>query len=144
MADIGGQKKVDILLVTYERLHLLKITIKAIKLRTKYPHRIIVVDNNSKDGTKEWLRKQHMNGIIEEVILSDRNLGLGKAFQEGLRLVKSEYFICTVDDVIPPLMDPCWLEQELKIAKENPEYGGIAMKGARVSHIKNLGDDLKN
>jgi len=145
MADTGGQKKkIDILLATYQRLALLKITVKAIKLRTKYPHRIIVVDNNSTDGTKEWLRKQHDRGIIDEVIFSDRNLGLGGAFQEGLRKVESEYFICTVDDVIPPKMNPCWLEQELIIAKENPEYGGIAMKGARISKLKNLGEDLKN
>ena len=141
MANVGGQKKIDIILTTYQRLHLLKITIKAIKIRTKYPHRLIVVDNNSTDGTREWLREQHDIGIIDEVILSDENLGLGRAFQEGMRKVKSEYFICTVDDVLPPKMEPCWLEQELRIAKENPEYGGIAMKGARMSRV--LDNDLK-
>ena len=141
MAGIGGKKKIDIILVTFQRLALLKITIKAIKVRTKYPHRIIVVDNNSTDGTREWLRTQHDRGIIDELIFSDSNLGLGNAFQEGLRKVKSEYFICTVDDVIPPKMKPCWLEQELKIAMENPEYGGIAMKGSRMSKVSD--EDLK-
>ncbi len=136
---MNNSKKVepiDILLTTFQRLHLLRITIKAIKLRTRHPHRIIVIDNHSTDGTVEWLREQHDSGIIDEVILCQENIGLGPAFQEGLRKVKSEYFICTVDDVIPPEMTPCWLEQELKIAKENPEYGGIAMKGARMSKFK--------
>lgn len=143
MADTGGQKKIDIILTTYQRLHLLKITVNAINVRTRYPYRLIVVDNNSTDGTQDWLREQHDRGIIDEVILSDRNLGLGGAFKEGLRKVKSEYFICTVDDVIPPKMEPCWLEQELRIAKEHPEYGGIAMKGARMSRFSSSEDDLK-
>lgn len=135
MADNGGRRKVDILLVTFQRLKLLKIAVEAIKKRTKYPYRLIIIDNGSTDGTREWLSG---NDIADKIIFMKENVGLGGAYREGLKYVESEYFICTVDDVIPPKMEPCWLEQELIVAKANPDYGGIAMKGARITNFNQL------
>lgn len=143
MAGTGGQKKVDIIIVTYQRLRLLKIAIKAIKLRTKYPHRLIVIDNNSTDGTREWLKEKKKDGMIDVVVYMKENVGLARGYQEGLKYVKSEYFVVCADDLIPPRLKPCWLEQELKIAKDNSEYGGIAMKGCRISRFEALDEDLK-
>ena len=143
MEDIGGQKKIDIVMVTYQRLHLLKIAIKAIKVRTKYPHRLIVIDNNSTDGTKEWLLKREKDNTIDVAVYMKKNVGLAKGYQEGLKHVESEYFVVCADDLIPPRLEPCWLEQELKTAKDNPEYGGIAMKGCRIKRFEALDEDLK-
>jgi len=138
MADTGGTKKIDILLITFQRLPLLKIAVRAIKRRTKYPYRLIIIDNGSTDDTKKWLK----NDVADKVIFMEKNVGLSRAYQEGLKHVQSEYFICAVDDTIPPKMEPCWLEQELGIAKANPEYGGIAMKGVRITDFNQLDDDL--
>ena len=142
MAGIGGKEKIDILLVSYNRLNLLQITIKAIKKRTEYPYRLIVIDNGSDDGTIEWILNAYVNKKIDDIVLLGVNIGLGKAFQEGFKKVKSEYFITCTDDVIPPKVNPCWLTQELETIKNNPEYGGITMKGFRITKFSDLDEDL--
>lgn len=142
MGNIGGKEKIDIIVVTYNRLNLLKKTIKAINVRTRYPHRIIVIDNNSYDGTKEWLTDLLQDGLVDEVIFLSENLGLGKSYQEGLKRVKSDYFVVCTDDVIPPKTIPCWLEREVITIKANPEYAGICMRGARITRFTSLDKDL--
>jgi len=144
MENIGGKEKVDILLVTFQRLNLLKITIKAINVRTKYPYRLIVIDNDSTDGTHDWLLKAKEKGLVDTLIFMPENVGLGKAYQEGLKHIESEYFVVCADDLIPPLLKPCWLEQELETIKENPDYAGIAMKCCRISKFNDLDKDLKD
>lgn len=143
MAENGGQEKIDIVLVTFQRLHLLKITVKAINVRTKHPYRLIVVDNSSSDGTHDWLVEAKERGLVDMIILMPENVGLGKGFQKGLEYVESEYFVTCADDLIPPKTDPCWLTQELETMKKHPNHAGIAMRGCRISKIKDLDDDLK-
>ena len=48
---------VTILMTSYNRVELLKKTIQLINERTFYPYRIVVVDNNSADGSKGVLKE---------------------------------------------------------------------------------------
>ena len=125
---------ISILLVTYQRLHFLKHTVKKIYERTLYPYELIVIDNNSTDGTRGWLKGAKINGFVHDYITLPENKGLAYGLSEGFKKVKSEYFITTQDDVVPPDLRPCWLERMLHIAKKNPDYGGIAMRIQRVRH----------
>ena len=139
MGKILDAKKIeaiDILLVTYQRLPYLKETVEAINKRTMYPYNLIVVDNASTDGTKEWCKTENKTGGISKYILLEKNIGLAGALTEGFQCVKSEYFITTQDDLIPPDLRPCWLERLLHLAKENPDYGGISMRIQRTRHQK--------
>jgi glycosyltransferase involved in cell wall biosynthesis len=127
---------IDIVLVTYQRLNYLKETVEAINKRTLYPFNLIVVDNASTDGTQEWCQTQTKLGQISRYVRLDENKGLAIGLTEGLKFVKSEYFITTQDDIIPPDLRPCWLERILHLAKENPDYGGISMRIQRTRHQK--------
>lgn len=127
---------IDILVVTFQRLPYLKETIEAINKRTLWPYRLIVIDNASTDGTKEWCKVESKTGGISRFIQLEENLGLAGALTEGLKYVKSEYFITTQDDIIPPDLKPCWLERMLRLAQENPDYGGISMRIQRTRHQK--------
>lgn len=49
--------KLAVLLVTYNRLNLLKQIYNRIKSQTKKPDKIIIVNNSSTDGTLEWLQE---------------------------------------------------------------------------------------
>lgn len=44
--------------VTHNRLDMLKQCIEALRLQTRRPDKILVVNNASSDGTQEWLEKQ--------------------------------------------------------------------------------------
>ncbi|MBU0846658.1 glycosyltransferase, partial [Patescibacteria group bacterium] len=131
---IEAIEAVDIVLVTFNRLNFLKHTVEKIYERTLYPHRLWVVDNNSTDGTQEWLKGAKINGFVHDYVFLPKNMGLAYGLSEGFKKVKSEYFITTQDDVVPPDMRPCWLERMLHLAKENPDYGGIAMRIQRIRH----------
>ena len=48
-------KKVGVVILTFNRLSLLKITIKKV-VDSFQPFEILIVDNNSNDGTREHLR----------------------------------------------------------------------------------------
>ena len=54
---------------------------------------LIVVDNASTDGTKEWLESKYANGEIDKLILNHENYYLGKAFNQGMAKAnpRSEY-----------------------------------------------------
>jgi len=128
-----SKEKIDIVMVTFNRLEFLKKTIDAINENTKHPYRIIVVDNNSSDGTCKWLVLAKGVGLISEYLLLDKNLGLATGLSEGFKLVKSEYFVATQDDLIPPDLDPCWLERLVDLFKKyEKDYGGIAMLSKRL------------
>lgn len=49
--------KLAVVLVTYNRLELLKQIYKSIKNQTKGPDKIIIVNNSSTDGTLDWLEE---------------------------------------------------------------------------------------
>lgn len=127
-------KTIDILLVTFNRRNFLEHTVKKIYERTFYPYRLWVIDNNSNDGTGDWLKTAKLHGYLHDYILLNENKGLAGALTEGFKKVESEYIITTQDDIVPPDLKPCWLEKMLHLAKENPDYGGIAMRIQRTRH----------
>ncbi len=121
---------VDILLITFNRLAFTKITIDSIIKRTKYPYRLIVVDNNSTDnGTKSYLRELKCTGKINALILNKENIGLEKALNVGLRIVQSSPYFITVDnDCIAPDLEPCWLERMVALMDQHKEFGALALR----------------
>ncbi|MBI1933772.1 MAG: glycosyltransferase [Ignavibacteriales bacterium] len=73
-------EKICAVVVTYNRLKLLQECIEALKNQTIKLDEIIVVNNNSKDGTTEWLDKQKdLTNIHQE------NLGGAGGFQNGMK-----------------------------------------------------------
>lgn len=133
---------VDIILVTYERPQLLRKTIKMINERTRYPYNLIVVDNCSQDEeTNEILNVAQKRGDIQKRIRMEENLGLPSALNEGLKHVKSEFFITTQDDLIPPDLKPCWLERLVHLYKKyEDDYAGICMRIQRTARL-NMDED---
>ena len=61
-------KTIDIVLVTYNRLAFTKQTLKSILDRTKFPFRLIVVDNASTDGSGSFLLTEKAKGNIDELV----------------------------------------------------------------------------
>lgn len=91
-------KQVGIAIVTYNRLQLLKKNIQSLRNQT-YPNKqIIVINNGSNDGTKEWLDKQK-----DLIVIHQKNSGGAGGFYTGLKYVAEnnfEYCWCMDDDVI--------------------------------------------
>lgn len=105
--------KCDIILVSFNALEFLKRTIQSIKAHTSYPYHIIIVDNNSGDDTKDYLKSLDDPSIT--VQLNAKNYGFGFANNQGLELGSSDYVCFLNTDVI---VTDHWLEDMVKVMEE--------------------------
>ena len=91
-------KKVGIVVVTYNRLALLKEAIDSLRNQIYTNREIVVVNNGSTDGTQEWLNAQK-----DIIVITQQNLGGAGGFFSGMKYVaEHEYDYCWVmdDDVV--------------------------------------------
>lgn len=79
--------KIGVVIVTYNRLEKLKITLASYQEQTVRPKFILVVNNNSSDGTKEFLEQwqKEENEIERKILNLDKNTGGSGGFYEGLK-----------------------------------------------------------
>jgi GT2 family glycosyltransferase len=86
--------ELSIIIVNYNTRMLLENCLKSIaKFLTDVIHEIIIVDNDSKDDSKEWLQQFIQSTDNVNVIFSDSNLGFGKANNEGLKVATGKYVL---------------------------------------------------
>ena len=87
------------LIVTYNRLSDLKICVEAVRKQTYRCFNILVVNNGSTDGTKEWLARQ-----TDIITINQENLGGAGGFYTGMKYMYDngyEWLIMMDDDGIP-------------------------------------------
>jgi len=88
------------------------------KNTTNVNYRFIFVDNNSTDGTLEYLKE-----IPDaKVISNSENLGFVKAMNQGFDKVSSKYTVWLNNDTI---VTPNWLETLINHLKNNPKAAAI-------------------
>lgn len=131
---------IDLVLLTCNRITLLKQVLDGFKNRLKSPYRLIVIDNNSKDGTTEYLQ-----GLKDVVLIHNgdgEEKGICEAYTQALKYVESELFITTQDDILIPDLDPDVLTQLIELFEKNPEYGAICLRTANMKRGPYPGDEL--
>ncbi len=122
---------VSIVIVTYHTLNMTRECIESIR---KYTHgidyEIILVDNASTDGSKEFFEKYE--GIT--YVYSDQNLGFGRANNLGFKHAKGKYVFCLNSDTL-------FLNNALKIFfdyaeshKEKAMYGCDLLNREKETH----------
>ena len=80
-------RKTSIIILTYDNLNYNIICLDSIREYTDAKsYEIIVVDNNSTDGTREWLKKQ----TDIKLILNDENLGFPKGCNLAIEAAEKE------------------------------------------------------
>lgn len=99
----GNIRFTSIILLTYNQLDYTKLCIESIrKFTPKGQYEIIVVDNNSNDGTVEYLKAQE----DLRVIYNDYNAGFPKGCNQGIEISKGESILLLNNDTI---VTPNWL-----------------------------------
>lgn len=102
--------KLLIALVTYNRLAYTKQTLRSLWDTLDTPYFLVVVDNNSTDGTREYLETLVKRGRIDKLILNPDNYYPGKAtniaWTEGLKEYPQADFVCRVDNDMH--FEKCW------------------------------------
>ena len=78
-------------IVTYNRIEYLKKSLECYLNQSVKPKRIIVVDNNSSDGTVDYLKEWEVTeypGVQKEVIYLPENQGGSGGFYNGLKMME--------------------------------------------------------
>jgi rhamnopyranosyl-N-acetylglucosaminyl-diphospho-decaprenol beta-1,3/1,4-galactofuranosyltransferase len=125
-------KRVAAVVVTYNRLNLLKECIEAIRNQTRKPEAIIVVNNGSTDGTELWLESQN-----DLTVYNQQNVGGAGGFNRGIKEAYESDFdwIWAMDDDGCPALD-C-VEALIAASGKKPGvnvWGGIVLD--RDDHSK--------
>ncbi|MBR5595929.1 MAG: glycosyltransferase [Lachnospiraceae bacterium] len=131
-----------VVLVTYNRIDLLKEALNCYNKQTFLPKYIIVVDNGSIDGTKEYLEEWfHEKASFEKIILyTGSNLGGAGGFSVGIKraLITDADFIFLADD--DAFAEPKALEYLDKFYSSYSDKDSI---GAITTSVINCGEYAK-
>lgn len=107
----GSQMKsntVGVVVVTFNRLNQLKIALKAYDAQSCKPKYIVIVNNNSTDGTTEYLSEWHLvpSEYDKYIINLEVNTGGSGGFYEGLKKsldLDADWIWVADDDAYPDL-----------------------------------------
>ena len=107
---------VNIGIISYNRLDYTKQCIAAIKstiLEAKY--KITVVDNGSDEETCKWLKSAYKEGLIDNLALIGKNIGVAKASNVAWKKEsgKSDFYLKLDNDMIAQKSG--WLEAMIKV-----------------------------
>ncbi len=91
----SNQEKVSIVIVTYNGLSFLKKCLPTIKKQTYKNIEVVVVDNNSQDGTENFLKNNWPN---IRVVKNSINNGFAKANNQGAQIAKGTFLFFLNND----------------------------------------------
>ncbi|MEP6912232.1 MAG: glycosyltransferase [bacterium] len=97
----GVFPKASIIVVTFNNLELNRLCLESIYARTEWPNfEVIVIDNNSTDGTPEYLKEAEDTFPNLRVILNERNQGFAAANNIGLNHATGDYLVLLNNDTV--------------------------------------------
>ncbi len=125
---------IPIILQCYNRVEYTIQTIMSIHNNILYPHHLIVIDNNSTDGTREFLEFAHKQGFIHTLVLNDENKGISIPKNQGLDIVREmaktqeiRYVMITDNDITMPFVrdkdGKCCLTHIVEMMDKHSEVG---------------------
>lgn len=125
------QPKVSIVVVTYNNLHFTKNCLESMERFNNYENcEIIIVDNLSNDGTREYLTEFAKSREDIKVILHDKNSGFAGGNNIGIKASSGDYIILLNNDTY---VTPNWIKNLLRHFSDEK----IAMVGPRTNNIGN-------
>ena len=100
--------KTGCVVVTYNRLELLKQNINALERQTYNLSKIYIVNNCSTDGTGDYLA-QYANNPLFEIITLDKNIGGAGGFSIGIKKAVQIFCIGSCKKSVPPGLLRCFI-----------------------------------
>lgn len=136
--------RVSILLPTYNGARFIARAVENAKKQTFRDFELLVIDDGSTDATPEIIKKLSQRDVRIRYIRNEKNLGIQRALNRGLREALGEY-IARLDD------DDVWLDEEklksqVEFLDSHPDYvllgtGAIVVDEAGQELFRFLGPE---
>lgn len=139
-------KSVAAIIVTFNRIDLLKENIKALNNQSISLSHIIIVNNNSSDGTTDYLTK-YIGNSKYIVMNMNENMGGAGGFNQGLKLAinktDDDYFWLMDDDTIPTEDSLKYLIEKASFLKDQFGYlcSNVRWKDGSPSNVPEISAD---
>ncbi len=135
--DHSLKKCVSIVILGFNQLALTKKCIESITAYTRQSFELILVDNGSSDGTGEYF-----NSIPgAKVIINEKNLGVAKGWNQGLKVAQGDYLMVLNNDTI---VVPGWLENMVRLSECSSQIGIIGPRSNNISGPQVIPDTKLN
>lgn len=114
----------------YEQaLEVLEECLTSIYKNTPEPHDVILFDNRSCREVRKYLEEAFEQGLIQYLVLSDKNIGKIGAWNFMFGAAQGEYVAFSDADI---LFRPGWLTSSIEIFKEFPNVGMVTARPLRT------------
>ena len=112
-----------------ETLDVLKVSLESMRKDAGLPFDLMVFDNGSCAEVRDFLIKEKEEGRIQYLILSEKNMGKGGAWNVMLAGAPGEIIAYTDADV---LFSPNWLSRSVEILETFPNVGMVTARPFRT------------
>ena len=119
-------KGVSIVIPVCNLLGFTRLCIDYIRRNTTAPYELVIVDNNSIDGTREYFEALSKD-VDLRYIKNDANLGSIVAINQGIKAAKYEYICQMHNDVV--IFENGWLDKIVSIMEDDPQIGIACLAG---------------
>ena len=136
--DVARPERVTVALLNYipflsgfyaETLDVLKVSLESMRKDAGLPFDLMVFDNGSCPEVRDFLLKEQEEGRIQYLILSEKNMGKGGAWNVMLAGAPGEIIAYTDADV---LFSPNWLSRSVEILETFPNVGMVTARPFRT------------
>lgn len=137
--DVPRPERVTVALLNYipflsgfyaEALDVLKVSLESMRKDAGLPFDLMIFDNGSCEEVRDFLVKEKEEGRIQYLILSEKNMGKGGAWNVMLAGAPGEIIAYTDSDV---LFSPNWLSRSVELLENFPNVGMVTARPYRTS-----------
>lgn len=122
----------SIIILTFNKLDYNKLCIESIRQYTEQDsYELIVVDNNSTDGTVEWLQCQQDIRLI----LNSENVGFPAGCNQGIKVAQGNSILLLNNDTI---VTPHWLDNLKKCLFSSSDIGAVGAVTNSCSNFQSI------
>ena len=120
------EKGTSIVIAACNLIGFTRLCVDYIRKNTTTPYELVIVDNGSTDGTREYFAALSKE-IDVKYIRNDRNLGPIIAINQGIRAAKYEYICQMHNDVV--IFEYGWLDKIISVMEGDPNIGIVCLAG---------------
>jgi len=116
----------SIVIVAHNQLEYTRMCVESLSRCTRYPYKLVLVDNGSTDGTEQYFRS--LEGAV--VIREEENVGFPRGANAGIKAADGHYVVLLNNDTV---LTEGWLTTLVQAAESHERVGIV---GPVTNHAK--------